>query len=96
MISPWPKHGKQQLFLWNGNTRLDMQLISFVLKSTVQLSTNVDMFSAFSASPDPGYFLYREHLESNGEAHYFDFDYLNDDEASLTSNRLLSCPFIQF
>ena len=55
------------------------------------------MFSLFSASPHPGYFLNRENdLDSDDEAHCTDFDDVIDDEASLTSNRSPSCPFIEY
>ena len=55
------------------------------------------MFSPFSASPDPGYFLNRKNdLDSDEEAHCIDFDNFTDDEASLTSNRLPSFPFIEY
>ena len=70
--------------------------MSFVMNCTVQYSTNVKMFS-FSASPDPGYYLNRKNdLDSDDEAHSIDFDDVTDDEASLTSNRSPSCPFIQY
>ena len=52
------------------------------------------MFSPFSASPDPGYFLNRKNdLDSDDGGHCID-DF-TDDEASLTSNRSPSCPFIE-
>ena len=55
------------------------------------------MFSPFSASTDPGYFLNRKNdLDSDDEAHCIDFDDFTDDEASLTSNRSPSCPFIEY
>ena len=55
------------------------------------------MFSPFSASPDPGYFLNKKNdLDSDDEAHCIDFEHVTDDEASLTSNRSPSCPFIEY
>ena len=67
------------------------------MNCTVQYSTIVKMFSPFSASPDPGYFLNRKNdLDSDDEAHCIDFDDFTDDEASLTSNRSPSCPFIEY
>ena len=67
------------------------------MNCTVQYSTNVKIFSPFSASPDPGYFLNRKNdLESDDEAHCIDFDDVTDDEASLTFNSSPSYPFIEY
>ena len=60
MRGPWLKHGKQQAFLWVGNTTFDTLSMSFVMTSTVQYSTKVQMFSPFSTSPYPGCFLNRK------------------------------------
>ena len=67
------------------------------MNCTVQYSTIVKMFSPFSASPNPGYFLNRKNdPDSDDEANCFDFDDFTDDEGSLTSNRSPSCPFIEY
>ena len=70
------------------------------MNCTVQYSVvtrNVKMFSHFSTSPDPVYFLNRKNdLDSDDEAHCIDSDNVTDDEASLTSNRSPSCPFTEY
>ena len=55
------------------------------------------MFSALSASPEPGFFLIRKHdLDFGDEDPCIDIDHNIDDKTSVTSSRPRNCPSVEY